>query len=98
MSEDGNLDEATNRDEIMALQYLKDERKVFKEALIDSFSRLNEVNCVERVDENLVSEIKKLQIVIEPSLIEIKDLDIKIQAEMRKLKLRDNLVDKNKTK
>ncbi len=93
--EDGNL-EATNRDELMALHDLKDEREVFKEALRDSFSRLNEINCVERVDEDLVSEIKELQIVIEPSLIEIKDLDIKIQAEMRKLKLRDSLVDEIK--
>ncbi len=33
---------------------------------------------------------------IEPSLIEIKDLDVKIQAEMRRLKLRDILVDEIK--
>ena len=83
MSENGDS-EATNREETMALQDLNDEREVFKEALQDSFSRLNEINCVEQVDEELVSEIKELQIVVEPSLIEIKDLDMKIQAEMKK--------------
>ena len=95
MSEDSNL-EATNQDELMALEDLKDEREVFKEALRDSCSRLNEINCVKQVDEDLVSEIKALQIVIEPSLIEIKDLDMKIQAEIRKLKLRDALVEEIK--
>ena len=86
MSEDGNL-EATN---LMALHDLKDEREG------ESLLRLNEINRVERVDEDLVSEIKELQIVTEPSLVEIKELDRKIQDGMRRLKLRAAWVDEIK--
>lgn len=51
---------------------------------------------MEHLDEELVKEVNKLQIVIEPSLKDIKELDVKIQAEMRKMKLRSGLVEEIK--
>ena len=95
MSENGDSG-TTMRDEMAALEELKDEREVFKEALEDALYRLDELNGSENVDQELSKEVKELQIMIEPSLTEIKDLNVKIQAEMRKLKLRSCLAEEIK--
>ena len=81
MSENGDSG-TTTRDEMAALEELKHEREVFKEALEHVLYRLNELNGTENVDQELSKEVKELQIVIEPSVTEIKDPDVKIQAEM----------------
>ena len=95
MSENGDSGTAT-RDEMAALEELKDEREVFKEALEEALYRLNELNGTGNVDQELSKEVKELQITIEQSLTEIKDLDVKIQAQVRKLKLRSCLVEEIK--
>ena len=96
---------ATNRptneveeEESSILEELRAERDVLKEALQEFYTKLSELTSVYRLDEEeMVSEIKELCIIVEPILIEIKEMDLKIQAELKRLKLRDDLVNEIKT-
>ena len=92
MSENGEFGSAEH-DEMAELEDLKDERNVLKDALKDAILRLNTLNNADYFDEELAREVKELQLVIEPSLMKIKELDVRIQADMRKLKLRLDLVE-----
>eukprot|EP00794_Sanderia_malayensis_P016438 gene16438-18073_t len=79
------------------LEELRSEREVLKDALEECYTKLCQLNSVKRFDEEVVSERKELCIILEPSLSEIKEVDLKIQAELKRLKLRYELVDELKT-
>ena len=83
---------AESNDESTSLEELKDERAILQEALLESFDKLCELNSCRKADEKVVSQLKELCIIIEPSLAEIKDVDLKIQNELKRLKLRTELV------
>ena len=95
MSENGEFGSAELY-EMAELEDLKDERNVLKDALKNTILRLNTLNSADYFDQEFAREVKELQLVIEPSLMEIKELDVRIQVDMRKLKLRLDLVEEIK--